>query len=122
MLDEAVAEFQRALYIESRYARAHNNLGVALLEQGNVDAAVAEFRSVLANEPRNVDALVNLALAEKAAGRPGELRTQNSERRTPNAERRSPNPESRPTNDCRRTTSYEARPHILRPWPKSTHC
>lgn len=68
MLDEAVAEFQRALYIDGKYVRARNTLGIALLNQGNLDAAGAEFRSVLAQEPRNVDALVNLAPAEKAAG------------------------------------------------------
>ena len=34
------------------YVAAHNNLGVTLLELGRVDAAAAEFRSVLALEPR----------------------------------------------------------------------
>jgi hypothetical protein len=46
----------------------YNNYGVTLLRQGNTDGASAEFRTVLTLEPRSVDALVNLALAQKTAG------------------------------------------------------
>jgi tetratricopeptide (TPR) repeat protein len=69
LLDEAVREFQRALFIDSGYVTAHNNLGVALLGQGRLDEAAAEFRTVLEGEPKNVDATINLALVEKAEGR-----------------------------------------------------
>jgi Tfp pilus assembly protein PilF len=69
LLEDAVKEFDRALFIEGSYVTARNNLGVALLEQGKVDAAAAHFRSVLEMQPRNLDAMINLALAEKAAGR-----------------------------------------------------
>jgi Tfp pilus assembly protein PilF len=68
LTDEAVREFDRALFIAPRYVRARNNLGVMLLELGRIDAAAAEFRAALAVDPRNIDAMVNLALAEKSAG------------------------------------------------------
>ena len=54
--------------------RAHNNFGVALLRAGRLDAATGELRVALAEEPRNVESLVNLALVHKAAGRTAEAR------------------------------------------------
>ena len=70
-----MGEFHRALSIAPRYVRAHNNLGVTLLELGpRPTRPPAEFRAVLAIDPRNVDAMVNLALAQRAAG---------ADRRTP---------------------------------------
>lgn len=71
MLDRAIEEFQRAILIDPAYAKARNNLGVALLRAGKADAAATELQKVLATDPKNVDALVNLALAFKAAGSPG---------------------------------------------------
>src|SRR5207253_3148465 len=49
----------------------HNNLGVTLLRMGNAEGAAAEFQAVLASDPKDVDALVNLALALKATGNTG---------------------------------------------------
>ena len=54
--------------------KAHNNLGVALLRAGRLDAAIGELRVALAAEPRNVESIVNLALVHKAAGRTAEAR------------------------------------------------
>jgi tetratricopeptide (TPR) repeat protein len=54
--------------------KAHNNLGVAYLSQHRNDAAAGEFRTALLIDPRNVESLVNLALAEKEAGRRDEAR------------------------------------------------
>jgi len=36
-VDEAISHYQTALQIKPRYANAHNNLGGALLQKGNVD-------------------------------------------------------------------------------------
>ena len=58
-------EFVRAIAINQRYVKAHNNLGVAYLSQGRNDAAASEFRTALGIDPRNVESLVNLSLAEK---------------------------------------------------------
>jgi tetratricopeptide (TPR) repeat protein len=62
------------LFIDARYVAAHNNLGVALLGQRRLDEAASEFRSVLELEPRSTDAIINLALVDKAAGRPERAR------------------------------------------------
>ena len=49
---------------------AHNNYGVTLLLQGRADEAAAQFRTALKLDPRNVDALVNLALAQRDGRQP----------------------------------------------------
>jgi Tfp pilus assembly protein PilF len=72
--DDAIQQYQRAIAIDPRYAKAHNNLGVALLRGGNLTQAAAEFRIALAQDPRDVEPLVNLALVQKASGRPVEAR------------------------------------------------
>ena len=40
------------------------------MSAARLDEAAAEFRRVLAQDPRNADAAVNLALVDKAGGRP----------------------------------------------------
>ena len=40
------------------------------MSAARLDDAAVEFRRVLAQDPRNADAAVNLALVEKAGGRP----------------------------------------------------
>jgi Flp pilus assembly protein TadD len=54
--------------------RAHNNLGVALMRAGRLDAATGELRIALATEPRNVESIVNMALVQKASGHPADAR------------------------------------------------
>ena len=76
-LDQAIKEFQKAIEIDPKYVRAHNNLGVALMGvtgSSRLDAAAAEFRVALAEDPRNVESIVNLALVQKAAGRGADAR------------------------------------------------
>ena len=70
LYDEAIQEFQRATFIDPHYDKAHNNLGVALLKSGKTDAAVAEFRWIVAQDPRNVEALTNLALRSRPPAAP----------------------------------------------------
>jgi len=53
-------------------ARPHNNYGVALLDQGRLDAALHEFRLARRLDPDYHDAAFNLAVALEAAGRPAE--------------------------------------------------
>lgn len=73
-MDEAIRQFRRAIQIDPRYAKAHNNLGVALLDAGPTQPAVNEFMIALAADPRNVEALVNLALVAQRENRPAEAR------------------------------------------------
>jgi len=55
--------------------KAHNNLGVSLMQGGKLEQAGAEFRIALAADQRNVDALVNLALVERSSGRAADARS-----------------------------------------------
>jgi len=48
---------------------AHNNLGTALLERGEVDAAIEEFSRLLEISPENAQGLYNMGLALKAGGK-----------------------------------------------------
>jgi len=74
-VDDAVKQFQRAIAIDPRSVKAHNNLGVTLMRNsGLLDTAGSEFRVALALDPRNVESLVNLALVQKSAGRVADAR------------------------------------------------
>jgi serine/threonine protein kinase len=59
------------LVINNRYdypAETHNNLGIALIAQGNVVDAIAEFREAIRLKPDNVEAHKNLGDALRARG------------------------------------------------------
>jgi len=60
----------RAAFEHARFEAASTivHRGQKLREDGKLDEAVAEFRSALNLEPGNLDARVNLALAERSAG------------------------------------------------------
>jgi Flp pilus assembly protein TadD len=64
-LDDAIAEYRRALEIDPAYAWAHNNLGVIWREQGKIDDAIAEFRSATQLEAANQTMKENLEQALK---------------------------------------------------------
>ncbi len=71
-IGEALAAFDRAAK-STGFApeKALNNRGVALMEQGDRDAAVATFEQVLAHYPRSIGAWFNLAdLRRFSAGDP----------------------------------------------------
>jgi tetratricopeptide (TPR) repeat protein len=51
------------LDINAGYAEAHFNLGIALLQQGRLDEALAQYQQALQNKPGYADAHVNLGLA-----------------------------------------------------------
>jgi Tfp pilus assembly protein PilF len=59
---------QKALAINDNNAVAHNNLGFALLAQGNVDHAVVELRRAISLDPRYALPHVNLGLALSKKG------------------------------------------------------
>jgi tetratricopeptide (TPR) repeat protein len=62
-VDEAIAQFQKALQINPDSAQAHNNLGAALFQKGNVDEAIAHYRMALQINPDYMEAQNNLGLA-----------------------------------------------------------
>lgn len=65
-LQEAEAEYQRALSLEPEEARIHNSYGAFLLNQGhNAHDALEHFRIALMQDPNNVMMQKNLLLALK---------------------------------------------------------
>jgi len=59
-VDEAIAQFQKALEINPNYGEAHMNLGITLLQKGRVDEAMPEFQKALEIDPKLVQAHNNL--------------------------------------------------------------
>jgi tetratricopeptide (TPR) repeat protein len=66
--DEAIASCRRAIEIDPRHARAHNNLGIALGEKGQLDEAITSYRRAIEIDPRHANAHFNLALALREKG------------------------------------------------------
>ena len=64
-----VACYRRALELKPDYAEAHNNLGVALKDQGKLDEAVACYRRALELKPDYAEAHYNLGNALKDQGK-----------------------------------------------------
>ena len=56
----ALAHFRKAVEIDSASAEAHNNLGVFLAREGELDAAVASFRRAVELDPADAQARRNL--------------------------------------------------------------
>jgi 2-polyprenyl-3-methyl-5-hydroxy-6-metoxy-1,4-benzoquinol methylase len=69
-LDDAVAEYQRALALKPDFAEAHNNLGTAFHDQGKLAEAAAQYRHVLTLAPGYAGAHSNLGKALMEAGDP----------------------------------------------------
>jgi tetratricopeptide (TPR) repeat protein len=59
-LDEAIAAFREALWLEPNFPEAHHNLGNALREQGKREEAIAEFRAAIRLKPDYFNAHNNL--------------------------------------------------------------
>jgi spermidine synthase len=67
-VDEGIAEYQKALQIESDYAEAHNNLGAALVRKGRMAEAITQYQKALAIEPADPKTQNNLALLLATGG------------------------------------------------------
>jgi len=66
--EEAVRHYRTALRLQpdkegGDYVSACNNMGAALMKQGEIDPAVQAFCNVLEIEPDNIDANYNLGVA-----------------------------------------------------------
>jgi protein O-mannosyl-transferase len=62
-LDDAVAQYQKALEINPNYVAAHYNLGNALFRKGQLDEAIAHFQKALEINPKDAEAHINLGNA-----------------------------------------------------------
>jgi tetratricopeptide (TPR) repeat protein len=68
-IEEAVALYRRAVFLQPDYTAAHINLGVALVQQGRIDEAIEHYQRALALDPHAVDVLINLGTAVATQGR-----------------------------------------------------
>jgi tetratricopeptide (TPR) repeat protein/SAM-dependent methyltransferase len=68
-LDDAVAQFERALALKGDLIGAHNNLANALVAQGRPEQALAHFERALALDPKLVEAQANLGTTLLGLGR-----------------------------------------------------
>jgi tetratricopeptide (TPR) repeat protein len=62
-IEEAVAEYSRALEINAADPEAHNDLGLALQRQGNLERAIAEHREAIWIEPEFPEAFNGLGVS-----------------------------------------------------------
>lgn len=62
-LDDAVAQYQKAVEINPSYFEAHQNLGVALGQKGQLDEAINQFQEALKINPNRFEAHQGLGAA-----------------------------------------------------------
>jgi tetratricopeptide (TPR) repeat protein len=60
-IDEAIAQYNKALEIKPNYARAHGNLGSALARSGRIDEAIVQYQTVMKIDPGDAMAYNNIA-------------------------------------------------------------
>lgn len=66
---DSITLFEHTVAVTEGNYLVHNNLGTALLERGNVDAAIENFSRVLEIRPHSDRGLYNMALALRAQGK-----------------------------------------------------
>jgi protein O-mannosyl-transferase len=74
-VDEAIAQYQKALEINADNAEVHNNLGMDLMEKGKADEAIAHFQEALQIKPDFAEAHFNLGNTLREKGRMDEAIT-----------------------------------------------
>jgi tetratricopeptide (TPR) repeat protein len=75
-LDDAVAEYEKALERDPMHSDARSNLAAALARQGRLDRAAAELRRLLEHDPENAGARTNLGLVLLQQGHREQARVQ----------------------------------------------
>src|SRR6516162_2015433 len=70
--DLAIDCLQAAVRLRPDIPETHNNLGVALVQQGRLAEAIASFQEALRLKPDNVEAQNNLDKARREPGLPRE--------------------------------------------------
>jgi len=61
-LEEAIAEFRKAVELDPKYTAAHLHLGYAYDRKGRIEDAMAKYRTVIELEPGNLIAHTNLGV------------------------------------------------------------
>ena len=68
-VDEAIAEYRKALKINPNFDGAHNNLGSAYFKKGLTSEAIREYEKAVRINPYYVDGRYNLGVAYSQLGR-----------------------------------------------------
>ncbi len=68
-VEQAMAQFQKALQINPNFVEAHNDLGIMLFEKGRVDEAIAQYQKALQIDPDDAETRNNLGFALFQKGR-----------------------------------------------------
>jgi Flp pilus assembly protein TadD len=68
-LDEAIADFSKAVELEPANAQAEDNLGHALMTKGSADEAIPHFNKALDLGPETAEFHTNLGIALAKKGR-----------------------------------------------------
>ena len=68
-IDEAVALYERVLFLKPDHADTYNNLGVALVAQGRMVEAITHYERALVLNPDDANARSNLGMALAQLGR-----------------------------------------------------
>ena len=69
--DDAINSYQKAITIKPDYAEAYYNMGVALMEKGDLDTAIDSYKKALTIKPDYIDAYMNIASTLKNKGELG---------------------------------------------------
>jgi tetratricopeptide (TPR) repeat protein len=75
-LDEAMAEYRRAIEFDPKGAPAHHNLGLCLQARGQLDEAMAQYRGAIELDPKGAPAHFGLGLCLQARGQLDEAMAQ----------------------------------------------
>ncbi len=75
-VDDAMAEYRKALEIDPNYVTAYYNLGVLFFEKGELDTAIAQYRKALELNPDYTEAHYNLGVTLSHVGQVDEAITQ----------------------------------------------
>ena len=68
-MDEAIAQYRKAVEVKPDFPDAHYNLGIAFIQKGQINDAVAEFQEAVHLNPNDSSAQKNLASAQALARR-----------------------------------------------------
>ncbi|WP_375496211.1 tetratricopeptide repeat protein, partial [uncultured Nostoc sp.] len=61
-LDEAIANYQKAIQLDPKYAGAYNGLGNVLYEQEKLDEAIANYQKAIQLDPKDATTYHNLGM------------------------------------------------------------
>ena len=73
-LDKAIEYADKAIALKPSFSGAHFNKGIALIRKGDAEGAIKSFQTVVELDPKDVDAMIELAAAQESAGRKDEAR------------------------------------------------